>query len=63
MDDRFELGPELRLNKWTPLGPKIFQLEPRYYGILTKLRNETGLPMWQIIQQCIDYALAHRDNA
>ena len=46
--------------KWTPLGPQVFRLEPRYYGVLSKLRAETGLPYWAIIGRCNDYALSHR---
>lgn len=56
----FELKKPDSGTKWVPLGPQIFRLEPRYYGLLSKMKAESGLPYWAIIGQCIDYAISNR---
>ena len=62
MSEKFELKKPEGGRKWAPLGPQIFRLEPRYYGLLSKLKAESGLPYWDIIGQCIDFAVSNRGN-
>lgn len=39
----------------------IVRLKPSYYQALTTLKAKTGLTLGAIVEQCIDYALAHME--
>jgi len=40
----------------------IIRLKPAYYRTLRVLKARTDLPLGNIVEQCIDYALAHMDE-
>ena len=35
----------------------VIRLKPTYYQTLSVLKAQTGLPLGNIVEQCIDYAL------
>ena len=39
----------------------IVRLKPSYYQTLNVLRARTGLPLGNIVEQCIDYALENME--
>ena len=39
----------------------IVRLKPSYYQTLNALRARTGLPLGNIVEQCIDYALENME--
>lgn len=40
----------------------IIRLKPPYYQTLSVLKARTGLPLGNIVEQCIDYALEHMEE-
>lgn len=40
----------------------IIRLTPTYYQTLSVLKARTGLPLGNIVEQCIDYALEHMEE-
>lgn len=40
----------------------IVRLKSDYYQTLSVLRAKTGLPLGNIVEQCIDFALAHMEE-
>ena len=40
----------------------IIRLKPCYYQILISLKAKTGLPLGNIVEQCIDYALSNMED-
>lgn len=40
----------------------VIRLKPSYYQTLAMLRAKTGLPLGNIVEQCIDYALANMEE-
>ena len=40
----------------------IIRLKPTYYQTLRVLRAKTGLPLGNIVEQCIDYAMSNMDQ-
>lgn len=40
----------------------IIRLKPTYYQTLCVLKAKTNLPMGNIVEQCIDYALENMDG-
>lgn len=40
----------------------IIRLKPTYYQTLSVLRAKTGLPLGNIVEQCIDYALSNMEE-
>lgn len=40
----------------------VVRLKSAYYQTLSVLRAKTGLPLGNIVEQCIDYALAHMEG-
>lgn len=47
-----------------PEKPKqpIVRLKPSYYQLLERLKRETRLPLGNIVEQCIDYALENLEK-
>lgn len=41
----------------------VIRLRPAYYQIIAELKAQTGIPMGNIVEQCIDYALEHMEEA
>ncbi len=41
----------------------IIRLKPSYYQTLSVLKAKTGLPLGNIVEQCIDYALENMEEA
>lgn len=39
----------------------IVRLKPSYYQTLNTLKARTGLPLGNIVEQCIDYALENME--
>ena len=40
----------------------VIRLKPTYYQTLRSLTGRTGLPLGNIVEQCIDYALEHMEE-
>lgn len=40
----------------------VIRLKPSYYQTIAGLRAKTGLPLGNIVEQCIDYALEHMEG-
>lgn len=40
----------------------IIRLKPTYYQTLSVLKARTGLPLGNIVEQCIDYALENMEE-
>lgn len=40
----------------------VIRVKPSYYQSLSVLRAATGLPLGNIVEQCIDYALLHMEG-
>ena len=40
----------------------VFRLKPTYRNILVVLSKRTGLPLGNIIEQCIDYAIENMEG-
>lgn len=40
----------------------VIRLKPTYYRTLSVLKARTGLPLGNIVEQCIDYALEHLEE-
>lgn len=40
----------------------VIRLKPSYYQTLSVLKARTGLPLGNIVEQCIDYALEHMEE-
>ena len=40
----------------------IIRLKPTYYQTLSVLKARTGLPLGNIVEQCIDYALEQMEE-
>ena len=40
----------------------IIRLKASYYQTLRVLKARTGLPLGNIVEQCIDYALEHMED-
>ena len=40
----------------------VIRLKPTYYQTLSVLKARTGLPLGNIVEQCIDYALEHMEE-
>ena len=40
----------------------MIRLKPTYYQTLSVLKARTGLPLGNIVEQCIDYALEHMEE-
>lgn len=40
----------------------VIRLKSAYYQTLCVLKAKTGLPLGNIVEQCIDYALEHMDR-
>lgn len=40
----------------------VIRLKPTYYQTLAVLKARTGLPLGNIVEQCIDYALEHLEE-
>lgn len=40
----------------------VVRLKPSYYQTLSILRAKTGLPLGNIVEQCIDYALGEMEE-
>ena len=41
----------------------VIRLKPTYYQTLSVLKARTGLPLGNIVEQCIDYALEHMEDS
>lgn len=39
----------------------IIRLKPAYYQLISDLKTQTGLSMGNIVEQCIDYAMANME--
>lgn len=46
----------------TTLKQPVVRLKQSYYQMLSILKVQTGLPLGNIVEQCIDYALAHMEE-
>ena len=40
----------------------VIRLKATYYQTLSVLKARTGLPLGNIVEQCIDYALEHMEE-
>lgn len=40
----------------------VIRVKPAYYQTLAAWRSRTGLPLGNIVEQCIDYALANMEE-
>lgn len=40
----------------------VIRLKPSYYQTLSVLKAQTGLPLGNIVEQCIDYALENSEE-
>lgn len=40
----------------------VIRLKPSYYQMLTALKAKTGLPLGNIVEQCIDYAMENMEE-
>lgn len=40
----------------------VIRLKPTYYQTLSVLKARTGLPLGNIVEQCIDYALENMEG-
>lgn len=40
----------------------VIRLKPTYYQTLSVLKARTGLPLGNIVEQCIDYALENMEE-
>ena len=40
----------------------VIRLKPTYYQSLSVLKARTGLPLGNIVEQCIDYALGQMEE-
>lgn len=40
----------------------VIRLKPSYYRTLSILKAQTGLPLGNIVEQCIDYALENLEQ-
>lgn len=40
----------------------VIRLKPSYYRTLSVLKAQTGLPLGNIVEQCIDYALENLER-
>ena len=60
MADKFVL--KLPYPDDTPAKQPVIRLKPSYYQTLSILKARTGLPLGNIVEQCIDYALEHMDE-
>lgn len=60
MIEKFKLTPPYP----DPVGNKqpVIRLKPSYYQTLAMLKAKTGLPLGNIVEQCIDYALANMEE-
>ena len=41
----------------------VIKLKPGYYQAIARWKAKTGLPMGNIVEQCIDYAFANMEEA
>lgn len=41
----------------------VIRLKPTYYQTLSVLKARTGLPLGNIVEQCIDYALENMEGS
>lgn len=41
----------------------VIRVKPVYYQTLVELHNQTRLPIGNIVEQCIDYALKNMEGA
>ena len=58
--ERFRLKlpyPDERLDR-----QPVIRLKPSYYQTLSVLKAQTGLPLGNIVEQCIDYALENAEE-
>ena len=46
----------------TPTKQPIIRLKPSYYQTLMAMKVKTGLPLGNIVEQCIDYALSNMEG-
>lgn len=60
MADKFVL--KLPYPDDTPAKQPVIRLKPSYYQTLSILKARTCLPLGNIVEQCIDYALEHMDE-
>lgn len=40
----------------------VVRLSQSYYLLLTNMKRKTGLPLGNIVEQCIDYAMENREE-
>lgn len=40
----------------------VVRVKPSYYQLLEQLKKQTGLPLGNIVEQCIDYAIANMEK-
>ncbi len=40
----------------------VIKLKPGYYQTLAVIKAKTGLPLGNIVEQCIDYALSNMEE-
>ena len=57
--DKFTLVPPKRPVKADK--QPIIRLKPLYYKTVCLLKAQTGLPLGNIVEQCIYYALSHME--
>lgn len=61
MSDKFKL--QLPYPDSTTTKQPVIRLKPSYYQTLSVLKAKTGLPLGNIVEQCIDYALENMEEA
>lgn len=45
-----------------PVKQPVIRVKPAYYQTLAQLRARSGLPIGNIVEQCIDYALNNMEE-
>lgn len=45
-----------------PTKQGVIRVKPAYYQMLAVLHIKTGLPLGNIVEQCIDYALTNMED-
>lgn len=58
--ERFQLKPPYP-DEYANKQP-VIRLKPTYYQTLSVLKARTGLPLGNIVEQCIDYALENMED-
>lgn len=61
MTQREEFRP-FRLEGKQPGKYPVVRLKPAYYLLLQQIKGKTGIPMGNILEQALDYALGYADD-